>query len=327
MRTSSELKTELAKSMPGSLSQRLRFDVEQTLKSLYADESLADRIDDLFLPFSNWVRERSRPNVGPLILGMSGAQGCGKTTFCTVVSHILKKGFDLNAVVLSLDDLYLTRSDRMKYSQEAHDLFSVRGVPGTHDVELADTIIQRLKELKDGEVMFLPVFDKSMDDRKPVHRWTQVEGPVDVVFFEGWCVGLGEMPRKTLQEPINELEATRDSNGEWRRLVNDHLKHGYRALFEHIDILLWMRAPNYEVVYEWRNKQERTLEDHLYDIHGGILDTLDIKVMSSDELKEFMQHYERLTRFMLSSMSGRADVVFTLNSAQKVIHWEVPIEH
>ncbi|TDO96016.1 hypothetical protein [Marinomonas balearica] len=327
MRTSSELKTELARSTPGSLSQRLRFDVEQTLKSLYADESLADRMDDLFIPFADWVSERSRPNIGPLILGMSGAQGCGKTTFCTVVSHILRKGFDLNAVVLSLDDLYLTHSDRMKYSNEVHPLFSVRGVPGTHDVVLADTIIQRLKDLKDGEVMFLPAFDKSMDDRKPVHRWTQVEGPVDVVFFEGWCVGASEMPKKTLQEPMNLLEEKNDSSAQWRNCVNEHLKHDYRSLFEHIDILLWMQAPNYDVVYDWRNKQERTLENHLYDIHGGILDTLDIKVMSSEELKAFMQHYERLTRFMLSSMAGRADVVFTLDESQKVVKWDYPIEH
>ncbi|MBM6552163.1 hypothetical protein [Marinomonas ostreistagni] len=316
-----------AHNLPASLAERLRFDVEQTLKGLYADESLADRLDDLYLPFARWVSQYSRPKHQPLVLGMGGPQGCGKTTFCAVVSHILAKGFDLNAVVVSLDDLYLTQKDRLAYAETAHPLFATRGVPGTHDTQLALTIFDRLKHLQEGEVMYVPKFDKSLDDRKPVHRWQEVAGPVDVIFFEGWCVGASPMSEESLNEPINRLEADKDADASWRHAVNEQLQQDYKRLFELIDVQMWMQPPSFDVVYDWRNKQERVLEAHLHDIHGGVLDTLDIKVMSPEALKGFMQYYERITRHMICSMAQSADVHFMLDEHQTVIKTKLPRAH
>ena len=316
-----------AHNLPASLAERLRFEVEQTLKGLYADESLANRIDDLYLPFARWIAQQSKPKHGPIIVGLGGPQGCGKTTFCTVVSHILAKGFDLNSIVVSLDDLYLKRSDRKSYANQAHSLFSTRGVPGTHDVELALNIFSRLKNLQSGEVMYVPTFDKSLDERKPVHRWQEVAGPVDIIFFEGWCVGAQAMPEEHLVEPINMLEKEKDSRAIWRSEVNRHLKEDYKQLFDLVDISMWMQPPSFDVVYDWRNKQERVLEAHLHDIHGGILDTLDLKVMSPEVLKGFMQYYERITRHMICSMLQKADVQFVLDKDQTIIETILPKSH
>lgn len=316
-----------AHNLPASLADRLRFEVEQTLKGLYADESLVERVDDLYLPFARWVSQYSRPKNGPLILGLGGPQGCGKTTFCSVISHILAKGFDLNAIVVSLDDLYLTRKDRLHYAESTHDLFKTRGVPGTHDIKLALSIFDRLKNLKEGEVMYVPTFDKSVDDRKPVQRWQEVLGPVDVIFFEGWCVGAQAMSEEHLLDPINRLEADKDPNGVWRKAVNEHLATDYKQLFDLIDVRMWMQPPSFEVVYDWRNKQERVLEAHLHDIHGGVLDTLDLKVMSPEALKGFMQYYERVTRHMICSMLQQADVQFVLNEQQTVLEAKLPQSH
>lgn len=313
--------------LPASLADRLRFEVEQTLKGLYADESLADRIDDLYLPFARWVSQYSKPKHAPLVLGMGGPQGCGKTTFCKVVSRILAKGFDLNAIVVSLDDLYLTQADRLKYAERAHSLFATRGVPGTHDTQLALTIFDRLKHLQAGEVMYVPAFDKSLDDRKPVHLWQEVAGPVDIIFFEGWCVGAKAMPEESLAEPINRLERDKDADGVWRKEVNQHLQHDYKALFDLIDVQMWMQPPSFDVVYDWRNKQERVLEEHLLDIHGGVLDTLDIKVMTPETLKGFMQYYERVTRHMIRSMLQQSDVQFVLDDQQRILETRLPGSH
>lgn len=312
--------------VPGPLSQRLRFEVEQTLGRLYADPSLVDQLDRLYLPFASWLSEKARVGRGPLVVGLGGAQGCGKTTFCNVISRILNKGFELNCIVLSLDDLYSTRHERLKFASQTTPMFSVRGVPGTHDVSLALLLFERLKNLKDGEVMKFPCFDKSVDDRKPVHLWQEVQGPVDVVLFEGWCVGAPPM-RGNIQHPINALEADMDADCLWRNKVNQLLKDDYKKLFAKIDLMVWMQAPSYDVVYGWRNKQERVLESHLHDIHGVLLDTIDLKVMSSDELKAFMQYYERLTRHMLAVMPERADVLFRLNREQGVVEIRFPIEH
>ncbi|QUX97135.1 hypothetical protein C0J08_17790 [Marinomonas sp. CT5] len=313
-------------SMPSSLSHRLRFDVEQTLSCLYADASLVDQMDELYLPFSNWLSQKVHLGKGPLIVGVGGAQGCGKTTFCSVISRILNKGFDLNSVVISLDDMYSTRHDRLKFADETTPMFSVRGVPGTHDVSFALSLFERLKDLKEGEVMKFPRFDKSIDDRKSVQLWQEIQGPVDVVLFEGWCVGAPPMT-EGMDKPLNNLEAEMDADGVWRNTVNELLQGVYKSLFSQIDLMAWMQAPSYDVVYEWRNKQERVLESHLHDIHGILLDTIDLKVMSSKELKRFMQYYERLTRHMLAVMPSKADVLFKLNEKQDVVDMRFPIEH
>jgi len=312
--------------MPESLAGRLRFEVTQTLRSVYADEALVNEIDTLYLPFANWLSGKVSLKQGPLVVGLGGPQGCGKTTFCRVISRILNKGFGLNSVVVSLDDLYSTRKDRVKYANSTHSLFSTRGVPGTHDMPLAQSVFARLKNLKQDEVMRMPAFDKSLDDRKPVNLWPEVQGPIDVVLFEGWCVGafsLGE----AINKPINRLEQDKDPEGIWRKAINEHLHGDYKLLFDVIDIQMWMQSPSYDVVYEWRNKQERMLEDHLHDIHGGVLDTLDIKIMSPEALKSFMQYYERLTRYLLAVMPERSDVLFSLDLHQKVKQLRFPIEH
>lgn len=313
-------------SQPASLSYRLRFEVQQTLASLYADPSLIDQIDRLYLPFSSWLDKKANVEQGVLFVGVGGAQGCGKTTFCSVISRVLRKGFDLNCIVLSLDDLYSTRYDRLKFADQTTPMFSVRGVPGTHDIELAMILFDRLKSLKEGEVMRLPCFDKSTDDRKAVHLWYEVQGPVDIVLFEGWCVGAPPI-HNILDDPINQLEKDRDADGVWREIMNQRLKQDYKDLFAKIDLMVWMQAPHYDVIYHWRNKQERMLESHLHDIHGVLLDTIDLKVMSETELKRFMQYYERLTRHLLTVMPEHADVLLKLNEMQEVIDVRFPIEH
>ena len=44
----------------------------------------------------------------PLIVGVSGSQGSGKSTLCRTLEVLLREGHGLNAATLSLDDLYLT---------------------------------------------------------------------------------------------------------------------------------------------------------------------------------------------------------------------------
>lgn len=314
-------------SEPISLAARLRFDVEQTLQQLYADSSLAERLDDLYLPFAQWVAHHASARNKTLVVGMGGPQGCGKTTFATVVSHILTKGFNLNAVVVSLDDLYYTRAERHHHAEQIHPLFATRGVPGTHDVMLAEMIFERLCHLCRDEVMFVPTFDKSLDDRKPVHKWTEVVGPVDVILFEGWCVGANAAPDGSLSEPLNSLEAQLDVDGHWRHGVNRALAEDYTKLFSRIDIQCWMQPPSFDVVYDWRNKQERMLEAHLHDIHGGILDTLDLQLMSEQELRGFMHYFERITKRMIAEMPKHCDVLFELNEHQRVMSMVLPQSH
>jgi D-glycerate 3-kinase len=76
----------------------------------------------------------------PLILGLCGPQGCGKSTAAAQVVAALK-GQGLCAGVLSLDDLYLCRDAREVLARKVHPLFATRGPPGTHDVQLGQEVM------------------------------------------------------------------------------------------------------------------------------------------------------------------------------------------
>ena len=97
----------------------------------------------------------------PLLVGINGEQGSGKTTLCRFLELLLaQRGH--TAVTLSLDDLYLPRAERERAAGDHHPLFVTRGVPGTHDVELAMAILDRVLA---GRPVDLPIFDKASDER------------------------------------------------------------------------------------------------------------------------------------------------------------------
>jgi len=213
--------------------------------------------------------------------------------------------------LLSLDDFYLGRAERARLAQQVHPLLATRGVPGTHDVDLAE---QTFEALNDTGTVAIPSFDKARDERRPVADWTSVAAPVDVILFEGWCVGARPQEEAALREPVNELERRRDGEGTWRRYVNEQLETRYRPLFERVDDLVLLKAPSFEVVYEWRAEQERKLRERL-EREGG--DTS--RLMDEAMLRDFIAHYERLTRHILTEMPARADIVIDLDAQRRPV--------
>jgi len=240
----------------------------------------------------------------PLIVGISGSQGSGKSTLCRVLEVLLRESHGLNAATLSLDDLYLTRRERAALARTVHPLFATRGVPGTHDIALGTALFEAARAGQGP--LRLPRFDKASDDRAPEADWPIIPAPIDVLLFEGWCVGATPQSAEALAEPVNPLEADEDADGTWRAYVNAALEGPYRALFGAIDFLVMLAAPGFEAVLGWRQEQERKLRART---GGG---------MSDDEIARFVMHYERLTRHLLTDLPGRADVVVSLGSDHAV---------
>jgi len=245
--------------------------------------------------------------MGPaFVVGICGPQGSGKTTTARVVAALLEAR-GLKVATLSLDDLYLPRADRETLAREIHPLLRTRGAPGTHDVALGLAVLDGLAG--EGETA-LPRFDKATDDRAPVEVWPVVAGPVDIVLFEGWCVGARPEPAKTLAAPINALERERDPDGAWRAHVNAALAGPYRPLFARPDLLVLFTAPDFETVLAWRQEQEIKLRGRLAATGQG-------GAMTDDEVAVFVQHYERLTRHIAREMPARADVVVALDKDRR----------
>src|SRR6478672_9594557 len=81
------------------------------------------------------LTRRARTARRPLLIGLSGLQGSGKSTLSAQLTCTLNLS-GVSAFAMSLDDFYLGRRDRARLARDVHPLFTTRGVPGTHDLEL-----------------------------------------------------------------------------------------------------------------------------------------------------------------------------------------------
>jgi D-glycerate 3-kinase len=120
---------------------------------------------------------------------------------------------------------------------------------------------------------------------------------------------LGALPDEFGAAPINALEAKEDADGRWRTQVNKDLAERYQPFFATFDAVIYLKAPNWQIVRTWRGQQER--------------ETLARPLTAEDEarLDRFVMHYERLTRAM---MAGRhtASVIVHLDEARNVMRVE-----
>lgn len=251
-------------------------------------EPFRQLIDEHYVPILAWLRDRC-----PKLLGINGAQGTGKSTLADFLRLALESDAGWCVAVLSIDDFYLTKTEREHLGEVVHPLLRTRGVPGTHDLPMLTACLEQLGTLGPGMKLPIPRFDKARDDRASPETWPVVTGPLELIILEGWCVGSPPQADAELATPVNALEAERDASGHWRHYVNEHLKVGYRKLFAGLDKLIVLQAPNFDAVYRWRLEQEQK--------GAGVMDAA--------QIAEFIQHYERLTRANLKSLPDIADVV------------------
>jgi D-glycerate 3-kinase len=271
-------------------------------------DDFLDTVNRYYRPLAGAIAHRSANHSGPLVVGVNGAQGTGKSTLATFLAAILDYEFNLGVAAFSVDDIYLTRARRQQLALEIHPMLAVRGVPGTHDVALGLATFQALAGAGPETTTPLPSFDKGIDDRKPVEQWSVYSGRPDIIILEGWCVGAVPQQDEALLTPVNELEAQQDGDGQWRRYVNDQLAGPYARLFSQLDMLVMIRAPGWSQVYEWRLLQEEKLRQRCRE--QGLDDS---QVMSPDQVRAFISYYHRLTLHQLAEMPQRADVVLAMD--------------
>jgi len=280
-----------------------KFLIEHQLPDEYVQN-----IDNWFAGVAEKVVIEQQQANAPLILGVNGAQGSGKSTLSDLLERLFIEKYDLKAVTLSLDDFYFTRKERQSLSDTVHPLLLTRGVPGTHDTGLA---IKTISELLKGESeVRIPRFDKGSDDRYAQEFWTVVDGSVDIIIFEGWCLGAEAQKQQALEQPINELEQKHDLAGLWRNYVNEKLRGDYAELFNLIDTWIMLKAPSFDVVYNWRLEQEQKLRASAPDSKN---------IMTDEQIAHFIKFYQRITESVLQSLPEKVDFLFELNSQREII--------
>ncbi|KAI9273516.1 P-loop containing nucleoside triphosphate hydrolase protein [Helicostylum pulchrum] len=214
----------------------------------------------------------------PMVVGLSGCQGSGKTTLCDTLAHVLKENHDLNVVQFSLDDLYLTHKDQALLSQKykTNPLYQQRGQAGSHDLELAKQTFEAL-DRNEGTVA-IPVYDKSLHDGKgdrlDKSQWKYVKAPVDIVLFEGWMVGF--KPVQKIQDTTTLIGCTVQD----ALVMNQLLKKYQKDIYPFFDIFIHLSPFDIGQVYQWRLQQEH----HMKSSRG-------VNGLSDEQVKKFVDSY------------------------------------
>ena len=260
------------------------------------------KLKTFYLPLSKWIYSVYQKDKKTKIIGLSGGQGAGKSTITSILKLIFKKKYGLDLCVFSIDDFYKTKAERIKMSKKIHPLFATRGVPGTHDIKLLNKVIKKLKKKKFKSVL-IPKFDKSTDDRFKKIKWQKIKKIPDIILLEGWCVGAIQQKKSELLRPINIIEKKLDKRLIWRNKVNNLLKNEYKKLFNKIDKLVYLKAPDFNQIFKWRLLQEQKLK----------LTSKSKKTMSKTQIKEFIMFYERITKHMMKNFSKISDLTVFLD--------------
>ncbi|TPX40282.1 hypothetical protein SeMB42_g06064 [Synchytrium endobioticum] len=247
----------------------------------------------------------------PLVVGISGPQGCGKTTLVKMLlSTLASPTHGLNVVAFSMDDLYLTYDEQTNVAKRypGNKLVEFRGNPGTHDVELGrntlKSLIKRHKEyVKCGVEVptLIPSYNKAshagLGDQNPMSEWRKASPPHHIILFEGWALGFKRLPLPDLMRMYHEVDSEmRKHPFEHVRLINESAEVWEKEWYGFIDAFVHLWCRDVKVVYEWRSEAEHTLRRELNNPNAGMSDA-----QVREFVSRFMPFYEiglpRLTKY------------------------------
>jgi len=237
----------------------------------------------------------ARAQSRPFVLGVSGGQGVGKSTFCKALSEYLNDA-GTPTLSLSLDDFYLSREARETLARDIHPLCKTRGVPGTHNVAQLSETLQALRSGEDGMDWRLPVFSKSLDDVLPPAQWLTVTRKPEVILLEGWCVGASASCLSP--HPQTDWERTHDSASVWKQWSQNQAA-AYEDIWATCDSFMLMRQDNFEAVIDSRWAQEK---DNA--AASGIW-----QFKTREQVAEFCAHYESWTLGLWRALPPFCDFV------------------
>ncbi len=297
---------------------------QQFLETFIQQEGLNDifrrNVTEYFNAYAHRLAQLAEASSRPVIVGLNGAQGSGKSTLSQYLSQMMPMQFGVDCHVLSIDDFYLSKAKRKKLAASVHPLLAIRGVPGTHDVpRLLDALAGFIEPAVQS--VTVPIFDKLKDDRtRRVHKIQKSAKPT-IVLFEGWCVGIPAQRQLALSVPASSFEFSNDNNGVWRSYVNERLGADYADVFKLLDRLSMLKPPCFEAVYDWRVDQEIRLVAR----RRQEFSSESIRGMSVKEVGEFVENFRRLTCHALEVLPGIANETWELQADRLVLEERVQL--
>lgn len=241
-------------------------------------EKLKQDLEKYYLPYiarlMKFKQEKGKSDEG-LIVGVSAIQGVGKTTQGEII-EILLTHLKSTSISLSIDDHYITHA-QLNELRKKDPRYIRRGV--THDIQLAIQNLTDLKNMKDGQAVQIPIYDKGKEfgdgDRT---GWKTISQKCDFIFYDGWMLGA----RKVADESVFDSGLPALDTPEHIQFAKDINKKldEYSPLWKLIDFMNVLYVPDYQISLKWREQAEEVLR-----VQG--------KGMTSEEIKEFVYYFWR----------------------------------
>ena len=272
--------------------------IQENLKKLTNKNFSKKYISQFIIPIINKINN-SKDNK----FIIAGSQGAGKSTLAKIFKLVLENAYKKQVMLLSIDDYYLSKNKRKKLSKNIHPLLITRGVPGTHDIVALKNDIINFQKKKFP--ISAPKFNKLKDD---ISSKKNIIKNAEILLLEGWCCGSSSINKKYLFQNINRLETIFDKNKKWRQYYNSQLKKDYKKVFSLFDQQIYIQPPSFSYILKWRYNQEK----------NNALKSRNKDFMNKKDLQKFIQHYEKLTKWMMKTMPAKADILIKIDSNQKI---------
>lgn len=215
----------------------------------------------IFFPLANLIHElhTNKTDNVPFIIGLQAHPGCGKTTLSNIISDVLNTYYKVNCNYLSIDDLYKKHKE-LNELKIKNPLFEYRGPPGTHDLEILNSIFNKIKEKENN--YYLPRYNKSLNnglgDRNDMGLF--VKNPIDILIFEGWFLGANPIYEEK-SGIINQIfEDKKFLNNQKKKDLmlqsNENLKD-YVKYWNMIDFYISIKPEDFRLSRKWRIEAEK----------------------------------------------------------------------
>ncbi len=259
----------------------------------------------VWLPLAEQLIAKRQQLDRPLIQGILGMQGAGKTTMGLALEALLEPEY--RVLSFSIDDIYKTWAERRRL-READPRLIWRGPPGTHDVGLGIEVLQRLRR-GEAEVP-VPVFDKALAEGQGDRVAPRPVSDADIVLFDGWFVGVQPVDPQIFSAAPQPIVTEADRA--FARDCNDWLR-AYLPLWAELDGLIVLALSDFQLSKRWRIEAEQRLRA---EGRGG---------MSDAEVGEFVDYFWKALHpalfvepLLQQAADGGADLVIEVGEGHGV---------
>jgi D-glycerate 3-kinase len=150
------------------------------------DNLSEDFLKEIVIPISYHLHNSFSKRKTPFLICFTGGQGSGKTTLSFFIQKVLTDFCQRPAMGFSIDDIYKSQEERMALAKKIHPLCYVRGVPGTHDINMGLDLITELSSAGPNTKTKIPAFCKPEDRHYAWEEWPIYTGKPDFIFFDAF---------------------------------------------------------------------------------------------------------------------------------------------